>query len=62
MKIYLDEYGRRIEDPAYTPPPGSFVYSTRRGDFVFPTEGKILTIAAEKEGDRDVPAQGRHVG
>lgn len=47
MKIYLDEHGRRIEDPSYTPPPGSFVYSTRRGDFVFPMDGKLLTVTAE---------------
>lgn len=47
MKLYLDEYGNRISDPAYTPPPGSFIYSTRRGDFVFPQCGKILTLTAE---------------
>lgn len=47
MQIYLDEYGNRIEDPDYTPPPGSFVYGTRRGNFVFPPAGKILTVTAE---------------
>lgn len=47
MKIYLDESGRIIDDPAYTPPPDAFVYSTRRGDYVFPMAGKLLTVTAE---------------
>ena len=53
MKPFFDEYGNRIEDPTYTPPPGSYIYSTRRGSFVFPQDGKILTITAENGGDPD---------
>ena len=47
MRVYLDEHGAMITDPDYTPPPGSYIYSTRRGDFVFPMEGKLLTVTSE---------------
>ena len=47
MKVFLDESGAVITDPDYTPPPGSYIYSTRRGDFVFPMEGKMLTVTSE---------------
>ncbi len=47
MKVYFDEFGTLIDDPAYTPPPGSYVYSTRRGDFVFPAESQLLTVTSE---------------
>lgn len=48
MKVYLDEFGNVIADPAYVPPPGSYIYSTRRGDFVFPMEGSLLTVTSEE--------------
>ena len=56
MKIYLDENGRRIEDPAEALAGNVFVYSTKRGDFVFPIEHRLPLIAAEeKDGDAHVP-------
>lgn len=50
MKTYLDEYGNEISDPAAALAGNVFVYSTKRGDFVFPVEGKLPTIAAEDHG------------
>ena len=54
MKIYLDESGHVIDTPGYTPPPDAFVYSTRRGDFVFPNLAKILTVT---DKDPEAPQQ-----
>ena len=53
-KKYYDENGVLIQDPDYEPPPGSYIYSTRRGDFVFPMEGRLLTVTSE---DSDPAAQ-----
>lgn len=56
MKIYYDEYGDLIEDPAAVLGQNVYVYSTRRGDFVFPIEHRLPLIAAEeKDGDAHVP-------
>ena len=52
--IYFDENGCLIEDQNYTPPPGSYIYSTRCGDFVFPMEGRLVTVTSE---DPDPAAQ-----
>ena len=57
MKIYLDENGRRIEDPEAALAGSVYVYSTKRGDFVFPLEGKLLTLTAE-DPDPPAPASG----
>ena len=51
METYLDESGRIIDDPAYTPPPDAILYRTRRGTFVFPIPGTILTCTAEDPDD-----------
>ncbi len=45
--IFLDESGRVIDDPAFTPPPDAILYRTRRGTFVFPVPSTILTCTAE---------------
>ena len=50
MKTYLDESGHVIDTPGYVPPPDAFVYSTRRGDFVFPNMAKILTVTDKDPG------------
>lgn len=58
MKTYYNEFGDVIEDPAAALADNVYVYSTRRGDFVFPIEQRLQIIAAEeKEGDAHVPAQ-----
>ncbi|MBR3008352.1 MAG: hypothetical protein IKI35_05585 [Stomatobaculum sp.] len=58
MKTYYDEHGDLIEDPAAALADNVYVYSTRRGDFIFPIEHRLPLIAAEeKEGDAHVPAQ-----
>ena len=57
MKVYFDEFGTLIDDPAYTPPPGSYVYSTRRGDFVFPAEGRLFTVTSEEPSPADSPPE-----
>lgn len=49
MKTYLDENGRVIENPEAALAGNVFVYSTRRGDFIFPLEGRQLTVTAEEE-------------
>ncbi|MBQ7534103.1 MAG: hypothetical protein IJT43_00610 [Stomatobaculum sp.] len=53
MKIYLDEYGNVIEDPALALAGNVYVYGTKRGDFVFPIDGKILTLTAEDPEPED---------
>lgn len=61
MEKYLDESGRVIDDPAFTPPPGAILYRTRRGTFVFPVPDNILTCTAEHPDDpADPPANARH--
>jgi len=47
MKKYYDEFGNVIEDPAAALADNVYVYSTRRGDFIFPIEGKLLTVTSE---------------
>lgn len=54
MKTYFNEFGDVIDDPSYTPPPDAFVYSTRRGDYVFPMAGKLLTVTAEGPDSKEV--------
>ena len=49
MKIYYDEFGNVIEDPAAALADNVYVYSTRRGDFVFPIEQRLPLIAAEDQ-------------
>ncbi len=52
MKTYLNEFGDVIEDPAAALAGNVYVYSTKRGDFIFPIEGKLLTVTSE---DPDPP-------
>ncbi len=54
--IFLDESGRVIDDPAFTPPPDAILYRTRRGTFVFPVPSTILTLTAEHPDDPADPA------
>ena len=49
MKKYYDEFGNVIEDPAAALADNVYVYSTRRGDFVFPIEQHLMMIAAEDQ-------------
>ena len=49
MRTYLDEHGAVIDNPAVALSGNVFVYSTRRGDFVFPIEGRLLTISSEEK-------------
>ncbi len=54
MKTYLDEHGRVIDSPAAVG--GSvYIYSTSRGDFVFPVEGRLLTLTAEHDEEGQDP-------
>lgn len=58
MKVYYNEHGDLIEDPAAALAGNVYVYSTRRGDFVFPVEQQLPVIAAEDPGGvADVPAE-----
>lgn len=60
--VYLDESGRVIDDPAFTPPPDAILYRTRRGTFVFPVPSTILTLTAEHPEDpADPPANARQM-
>lgn len=54
--IFLDESGRVIDDPAFTPPPDAILYRTRRGTFVFPRLDTVLTCTSE-DPDPEPPAK-----
>ena len=55
MKKYYDEFGNLIEDPAAALAGNVYVYSTRRGDFIFPIEGKLLTVTSEDPDPSPAP-------
>ncbi len=54
MKTYLDEHGCVIDSPSAVA--GSvYIYSTSRGDFVFPVEGRLLALNAERDEEDPDP-------
>lgn len=55
MKTYLNELGDVIEDPAAALADNVYVYSTKRGDFIFPIEGKLLTVTSEEPDPSPAP-------